>query len=391
MIKYIFFLSFIGLIGCGFEKSSNYLGAEIPIIDISNSKKASNIFDIIKEIECVHIMSQNNTFGMIDDGSKMGDNYLFTDSKYYGNIVIVSPDGKIVQSLNNLDNGPSGYKELTSIKYDSSKKLLKVHDFQKQEILNYDAQGNYLHRDQIGFNFFEYFETSAGSSFLFTAKHSNVINEELMNYDLLEVVNGEVLTKKIRFNQENFQTKRIHSQKVFLTNQTETLFNDMFLDTIFSYSDNSWSAEYTFKYGEKIDDKLTENGHEELIDEMQHNVDYFKGKSFGAFATGANSENIIFAYNESLVYNYAVFNRNSGNIRSIPFNFTEQGFFKLLSPFFVEDDRFVTVIPSFVLEHLFAESNRSNQSLVLIRKLKEAINLSDPEAPIIIKYSIQEF
>ncbi|MDH5598698.1 MAG: 6-bladed beta-propeller [Cyclobacteriaceae bacterium] len=149
----------------------------------------------------------------ITRGRSNGRQYLFADGNYDGNLILCDKNGENLSRINQKGSQPTSYLELWDFELDTAGHI-GVYDFQRQVLLTYHVNGDFINKFSIGYNFlrFTWFENNL---ILFTAKHANYVNNKSINFDLLWISpEGEITQSLIPFDENKLKVlgciRRIH-------------------------------------------------------------------------------------------------------------------------------------------------------------------------------------
>ncbi len=229
---------------------------------------------------------------------------------------------------------------------------MEIHDYQRQILLNYTLTGDYLSKTNIGYNFLSFVFHESDYIF-FTAKHESFIQNEGYFYDLLVTRDNELVKKYLPYNPLYYGEVRIHSRNPFLIHNSKLLFSDLLSDTVFSVSRDTIYPEFIFTYkNESLPSHLTKSGHSKLIEELNAGGEGLRKYDFNASLVSGNEKCLVYSYIHQMNKHHGFYSIGTGNTREFSFESTDLNLAKILAPLFVEDEKFVTVVPLYVLEKL---------------------------------------
>jgi hypothetical protein len=364
------------------------------IIKYDKSKKKSNIFEVIKDVKLYKLAKQNEEIILpnIRNIIKIKKKYFYSSDINNGTFLISDSIGNLHSSFNKLGPGPQEYSELTCFDVDDD--YIYIYDFQKQNIKIYDYAGNFQKSNKIAYYFRDFIKTDYGYV-LFTAKHSNKINEELLNFDLLLINNtGNVLKKYFPFNPDFYSTVRLHKSSPFYKTNNTLLFNDLMSDSIFSIGTKNIDKKlkYSFMYKTKTLTKAQINQPQDIlikdllkISNSSEDISYFANLKY------ISSENILYNYKKGASSIYVFFNKKNNSEKLYSFNKINIENESIFSPFFNEDDNLVSLIHPYSLTFLKNEYLKYNgKDSIFIKRINKLINNTEEDGnQLVMKYKLK--
>lgn len=151
------------------------------VVGDNKLNKLNNIFDFIEDVKLYEIKKANEEYVFPNFRKFISKNnkYFYSSDMNDGSFFISDKNGNVLNSFNKKGFGPDEYTELTS--FDTKSDSIFIYDFQRQNIKIYDHTGKFLKSNKIAYYFRDFIKTSYGY-LIFTAKHSNKINEKVLNF-----------------------------------------------------------------------------------------------------------------------------------------------------------------------------------------------------------------
>lgn len=396
--KFIVFLCFIStIIGCQEQNNTHHeSSSQLPVR--SDLSGVSNIFELIDDIQIFELKSPNlNGIFFFQPIKKI----LYHNGYYYllsieDELYKTDTEGNLVSVLSDKGDGPDQYREIKD--FDLIDESLYIHDYQKQRFHIYDLNFKKQRTRDVGFNFMS-FKLTDKDIFLFTAKHRNKIDQNIDDYDLLNInYDFKIKEKYIPFDYEKFQSFRIHNDNPFYKYKDDVFFNDLLSDTIYRLSSGGLEKFKSFKYFETLSGQHKIMSHENLVSEMTNNPGKFEAMDFFATLKGVNK--YFFIYNFSKGGKTSVFSfyaRKSNTLKNyiFPKNYSDlehKSIFELTTT--NNKDEFVAVVYPYVLNFIKSEYLKSNEKISknLINKIDGILKNSVADGnQILIKYKLKQF
>lgn len=386
---YIVIIILITLASCRERENSSLKRIELG----KKENTVDNITDLIDINQVTPVLMPDSiTFGIFNRGVSFDDKFVFNDGIYTGNFVVVDSMGAFISSFSKLGDNPDEYKEVTSFSVEDNHELI-VHDYQKQRFTYYDLFGNYIRRENIGYNFRNFLFLN-NYLYLFTAKHVNKVQERVYNCDLLIATGDSLVGSYLPFNPDDFQTTRIHNPRPFSIFSGKLFLSDMLSDTIYRIENATMNPEYYFDYHNKtLPDELKLKGHEQLAIKMTQDQADLMQYDFLAGLSATGNDHFIYCYVHKMKVVYGIYKISSGQNKEFQSESFTPTFSKIFEPFTTNDSgNFICVVPLHSLEFIVEESKRNKEILPLANKiiaLKSQIK--DPEHPILLKYKVKIF
>jgi len=167
----------------------------------------------------------------------------------------------------------------------------------------------------------------------------------------------------------------MHSSNPFLRNQSQLFFNDILSDTVYRIQNDTIIPQYCFTYPNPMNYAyFLKDGHEEFVKSCIEKDARLRNKSFGATVKAISDKFIIYSFNSNFKKHNGIYSIASGNNRV--FESHSLGNIDMLDPFFVDDNKFVVVVPMYLVKDILPDVD---------------VRFTDPEQPMLLKYSIRDF
>jgi|OM-RGC.v1.003522930 hypothetical protein len=375
-------------------KNSNVDKKNSLIIEDNKLKEINNIFDFIEDVNLYEIKKANEEYVLPNIRKLISKNnkYFYSSDINNGSFFISDNIGNILSSFNKKGFGPDEYTELTT--FDTKSDSIYIYDFQKQNIKIYNHKGKFLKSHKIAYYFRDFIKTNYGY-LIFTAKHSNKVNEEVLNFDLLFIdEEGKVLKKFFPFNPDLYSTVRLHKSSPFFKDYNDIYFNDLMTDSIFKINtDLTKQLKYTFFYKTKtLSKKQISQPQNILISDLMKMGSSFEKTYYFANLKAISDKNILYSYKKGASSIFASLNKENNSKKIYTFNQDKTENELILSPFFIENDYLVSLIKPYNLKFLKNQYlNYNGTNSIFLKKMNKLINKMEEDGnQIIMKYKLKK-
>lgn len=248
-LNYLFIL-FLLLFGyaCQNNRNNRYKNqrlkkSELVHIDLTNIKKGLNINDILDDITFIPLETTDSS--IIAEITKViyyGDRFYIFDLKFQS-LKVFDLNGKYINSIGRIGNGPGEYKELDDFIIDPKTKHILLLDNGKQSIHEFDLDGNFIKSWRVNI-FATHFNIIGDKYYFHIGQNISALSK---NFHLIVMdKSGKVINRMFPF-PPNFN---YGTPSGFLVSNSEgMLYNSSFNDTVSQISINSVYPKYVFKFG----------------------------------------------------------------------------------------------------------------------------------------------
>lgn len=390
-------LLFSLIFSCAKTSSIDLANDQIPIDSSVDIKK--NIFDLIEQIDVAEVKtlnSQNLNLNPIEKIVEYKGFFLLLTND--DEIHILDSDYRLVNTLSSKGFGPNEYREIKDFGIRSETDELYIYDFQKQRFLIYTLDLDFQRIENVALNFIEFEFLNNGNLALFTAKHQNVIDDNYLDYDLF-IVDKEynVLNKALPFQNEKFETIRLHNSKSFYKFEEGLVFNDFISDTIYKISNKSIVPLFEMKYLNKtLDDEFKKMGHSDILGKLKTDPNDFKDMDILANVCAINEDFVLSNFSNNGENIFSILNFKSRNFKnySFPNGFNDEDHKKILKPYINSKGECFALVYPYVLEFLKKQyiDKYNDTSNLIIEKFDSILdnNISDGNQ-VILRFNISNF
>lgn len=380
-LEFISIILILTFLGCNDKKFHSNSGLEK--IELNHRKyELSDIKSILSNVSIKPIIGETGeTFSAIRKGFHHNDKYYLLDKLGSNRIVILDNDGYETGRVDALGHSPYEYVELSDFELDINENQILIYDFQTQQIKYYSTKGDFIKIQDVAY-YANSFILKDSSLIFHTAKHENVIGDDILYKDLLisDYQNSDIIQSSyFPYNPDNFRTTRFYNSEPFFIANDSLFFNDYLNDSIYHISSTGPVPLYIFDYGTKaLPDKLTENGHADLENLFRTDLNSLNNYAMLASTKFISDDHIFYSYIENNMTVFGVYDRNSKQNYMLPkvsFDINES----ILKPVIKKENGFyVSIVPKYVLENSgFHEINSRYQKF-------------DSEHPFIVEYTLSE-
>lgn len=367
---HIVILSTIIFVSCG-VKSKQSKSEEFSI-DISTAEKSSFVSHLDQIAFIPLETTDSSIIGRIQLIKIVGNNIYIADSKTQ-RVLIFSNQGKFLNSINKIGQGPKEYIRITDMYVDNKDGHISILDGEQHKILEFDNKGSFLNEKKIPFKDpIANFANLDSTTLVF---YKSFIKKENDN-SIVICSKGFKQIKKLFPSPKT--TSLLLCPRVSLHNTDNSLYYlPIYSQKLFQINKNEITEKYTFNFGENnIDlDVYSQN--------YSNPTDIFEklnnGKSI-YFLTIFNSRNTVYAdfYYKGTPY-FFLYNKDTKKIK-VFFDEKMSKMFDSFYPLTTNDGKFVSVVSANNLSEFSSDIIKSNR----------LDHITGESNPIIITYQFKE-
>lgn len=397
-LKYLFLISLLSSLSCLKNNTTNenikndlfdsYNTIVIKIPDFLTNSEI-DLENLVSSVNFVSLETNPNChIGQINEVlSDTG--YFFIHDKENNLILRFSSEGKFLNRIGAIGDGPGEFKEAYDVSLNKAKKELSVLDLKGRKIINYNYSGTHLNTSAMKFLFTQ-FEYSNDTMVCNIYKSFNVAIPSIYGYKVIKTdQNFNVLFKALPYN--------INSSNSFTTEKPlrkfgdSIYYNDPYKNKIYKINSNNICEKFKIDFNENgwnENINFEELNDSEIKDLFEH-YSYFNGNfvaSSNYLVLNVNKKN----KSSTVYYSIKTGEMKFGNSYRNPKNRFQLIWFK--KPQWINyDDKFITSIEPFYLMH-HMEYIKNDSSLILTKNEQEILNdLKEEDNPILAIYELNNF
>ena len=224
-----------------------------------------------------------------------------------GLIMVVDSQGNLCHTIDVMDVVPE-LEEITDFDVHPVSHYIYLYDFFKQRFFILDREGHFIRISNVGYNFKSFALLTNDHLVIYTAKHTNKIDDQVINSDILLLdSNYQIVLNALHFNSDTHHEFRIHPTNPFFKNHNQVFFRDLFLDATYSFNFHSMEQEirYNYKNG-TVDQEFKSQDHLQLLESMTPSHPKLRKVDFLAQTQAITESHILSSYvhhGQRMIYN----------------------------------------------------------------------------------------
>ena len=245
----LYFLLFISVFSCTERKkdhsnaTTSAVDSNLFVVDLDHAKelKSLDFSFFFKKATCIQLDDDNGN-ALISYVSKLivFNEYLYVLDTKIGNLFVFNMDGSFIRKIGSLGQGPGEYSNIMDFTINTDKNEIMLIDGHK--ILFFDLNGNHLKTLQAQNNdsFIYFFQYCNDLLYTSVRQFSDIKDDDCL-LQSINMIDGSVENSFLNKKKHNKGWNEAFKQKTsyfISTHEYSYLYRNIFMDTIFSITNN---------------------------------------------------------------------------------------------------------------------------------------------------------
>jgi len=376
------------------QKKSRLVNNDLIIIDLDTTKQIlGNYSDFFSSAHFIPLETSNESLiGVVGQLELFNDTIYILDHRSAKGIFVFTLSGKFIRKIGVNGKGPGEWILPSNFCIDKNQRLLYVLDSQLQRITIMQLEGQVIKQISLKNNSVRshYIECKNGRIFL-DARHFGD-NENLEDYMVFEIDStGTEINKWFSIDKDNKgwnHSYYLNGSGTFYSSPSSIRFVELFMDTIYSITDDGMLPFITIKSSEMFDRESVKEIQSTVNNGLINSRELYEKNGYWAINSYIENDDLIyFTFHGKHMMNNIIINKSTNQIRFLKGLFDDITYKEIVSgaamPNFYSGENKL-IVGAISDPKRFRESINNNITKLPVEEKERLINISELNNPILI-------